>query len=137
MFYAGRSPFRISSKDQLRVGNGRKDAVARTIQFRQQLCAVVEPCVRRDPKAALETGGLPLTKGLARGPQHRMAQANRSIHPDFAGVRTAERKKIHERLQQPPIYGRTVPVKNADNSAQSITLLSGGLAWNSRVWRAI
>ena len=58
---------------------------------------------------------------LARRPQHGMAQADRSFYPTVAGIRSPIGEKIHERLQQGRLNRRAVPVKNADNSAQSDT----------------
>jgi hypothetical protein len=108
------------------------DAAPRTIKCSPQLCASVEPGVRGDPIPALENDGLPLVKRLVGRSQERMAQANRSFHPALVGVRPTAGEKIHERLQQRPLNWRTVPVKNADNSTQSVTLPSMGRALISR-----
>jgi len=123
MFHALRTPFRISSNDQLRVGKGGTNDFPRKSKFRQQVSAVVEPGVRRNPVPALETTGLAFGKRLARRMQHRMAQANRGSHPGLAGIRTPVGEKIYERLQQRPLNRCTVPMKNADNSAQAVTLI--------------
>lgn len=132
MFDALRAPFRVSSKDQFRVRNAWTNVASRKIKNREQLCAAIEPGVRRDPIPVFETGGLPLGKRLFRRPQQRVAQANRSLDPGIAGIRTTVSEGIRERLQQRPVNRSTVPVINSDNSAQSVTLPSTCHDSNSR-----
>jgi len=51
-----------------------------------------------------------------------MTQPDRTIHPAIAGIWATVRQKIYERLQERPLYRRTVAVVDADNAAQSTHL---------------
>ena len=62
-----------------------------------------------------------LAKGLPRGPQHRMAQANRSLQPGPLRIRTAVSEKIRERAQQGGLNWCTITMKDADYPAQLVT----------------
>jgi hypothetical protein len=50
-----------------------------------------------------------------------MSQANGSPHPTPASVWTTKVEIIDKGLQERPLYGRTVTMKNGNNPAQSVT----------------
>src|SRR6202030_2760005 len=70
----------------------------------------------------IETCWLLFAQRFARGPQHRMTQPDRTVHPALAGIWATIREKIHKGLQKRPLYRRTVPVVNTDDAAQSACL---------------
>src|SRR5437016_11236015 len=77
-----------------------------------------EACVRGNPKPPIEIARLAFIGRLVGGPQHRVTQPDRAIHPELAGIRTTVREKIYKGLQKRLLHRRTVPVVDADDAAQ-------------------
>src|SRR5204863_8727094 len=96
---------------------------AEPFELGDQFRPSVEPCIGGNPKpAVVETCRLAFAPLLARSPQHRVTQSNRSIHPALVGIWAAVREKIYKGLQKRPLHWRTAPVVNADDATQSACL---------------
>src|SRR5467141_462958 len=137
MLHARRSPSRIGKQNQSRVGSVWWNHAARALQLGNEFRPAIESRVRGNPKPPIETCRLAFAQRFARGPQHRMTQPDRTIHPAVAGIWAAVREKIYEGLQKRPLHRRTVPVVDADDAAQSACLsIRVAEAWHGeRRWR--
>src|SRR5258706_956255 len=134
MLYARRSPSRIGMQNQLRIGSAKRNHAARALQLGDEFRPAIESRVRGNPKPAIETCRLAFAQRFARGPQHRMTQPDRTIHPALAGIWATVREKIYEGLQKRPLHRRTVLVVDADDAAQSacLSILVAG-AWHGEI----
>src|SRR5437016_2512402 len=116
--YRRRAPSGISVQNQFRVRSIWPNHAPGTFEFGDEFRPPVESCVRSNPKPPVEIARLVFTERLARGPQHRVTQPDRAIHPELAGIRTTVREKIYKGLQKRLLHRRTVPVVDADDAAQ-------------------
>src|SRR5260370_17399203 len=122
VFHARRAPHRIRMQNEFRVRSVWPDRAAGALQRRGPFRPAVQPRVCSNPKSPFEIRRLSFAQRFARSPQHRMTQPDRTIHPAIAGIWATVRQKIYERLQERPLYRRTVAVVDADNAAQSTHL---------------
>ena len=122
MLYARCAPSGISVQNQFRIRSIWPNHAAGTFELGDELRPPVESCVRSNPKPPIEIGRLAFTERFVRGPQHRVTQSDRAIHPELAGIRTTVGEKIYKGLQKRLLHRRTVPVVDADDAAQSACL---------------
>src|ERR1700674_1928787 len=122
MLHARRAPSRIGMQNQFRVGSVWRNHAAGALQLGDEFHPAIESRVRGNPKSPIETCWLVFAPRFGGGPQHRMTQPDRTIHPALAGIWAAVREKIYEGLQKRPLHRRTVPVVNTDDAAQSACL---------------
>src|SRR6266478_5333462 len=109
-------------QNQFRIGSAKRNHAARALQLGDEF------------RPAIETCRLAFAQRFARGPQHRMTQPDRTIHPALAGIWATVREKIYEGLQKRPLHRRTVLVVDADDAAQSacLSILVAG-AWHMKL----
>src|SRR5258708_17334729 len=107
------------------------------LQVGDEFRPAVEPRVRGNPEPPIETCRLAFAKRFVCGPQHRVTQPDRTVHPALAGIRATVAEKIYEGLQKRPVNRRTVRVVNADDTAQSACLsIRVAGAWHGeKRWR--
>src|SRR5882762_2420557 len=122
MLHARRSPSRIGMQNQFRVGSVWRNHAAGALQLGDEFHPPIESRVRGNPKSPIEACWLVFAQRFARGPQHRMTQPDRTIHPALAGIWATVSEKIYEGLQKCPLHRRTVLVVDADDAAQSACL---------------
>src|ERR1700674_933059 len=122
MLHARRAPSRIGMQNQFRVVSVWRNHAAGALQRGDEFHPAIESRVRGNPKSPIETCWLVFSQRFARGPQHRMTQPDRTIHPALAEIWTTVREKIYKGLQKRPLHRRTVPVVNPDDAAQSACL---------------
>src|SRR6266513_270800 len=120
--HARRAPSGIGFENQFRVRSVWPDRPAGALQLGDEFRPAIESRVRGNPKPPVEARRLAFAERFARGPQHRVAQPDRTIHPALAGIWATEGEKIHQGLQKRLFERRTVPVVNADDTAQSSCL---------------
>src|SRR6266702_1904408 len=109
-------------QNQCRVGSVRLNLTSSAPEFRGEVFAAIDSCVRRYPKSPLETRRLIFGLRFVRGPKHCVAQTNGTLQPARLGIGTTIGEKIHKRLQERPLYRRTVPVVDTHDAAQSACL---------------
>src|SRR6516164_1064734 len=115
---AGCAPCCICAQNQITVRRIRTHVLLSSLQFGDQFLARVEPGIRNDPVASLEIRWLPLVLRFVCGAQQRVAHADGTVRPDPTSIRSTKRKKISKGLQQPTVNWWTVPVHDANESAQ-------------------
>jgi len=123
-------------QNEFRVRSVWPDRAAGALQLRGQFRPAVQPRVCSNPKSPFEIRWLSFAHRFARSPQHRVTEPDRTIHPAISGIRATVRQKIYERLQERPLYRRTVAVVDADNAAQSthLSIPSAGSVVRSDIW---
>src|SRR5258708_8747017 len=118
-------------QNKFRVRSVWRNHVAAALQLGDEFRPAVESRVRGNPKPPIETCTLAFAKRFVCGPQHRVTQPDRTIHPALAGIRATIAKKIYDGLHKRPVNRRTVPVVTAADTAQSpcVSLRAPG-AWH-------
>src|SRR5437016_5410794 len=120
--HARRAPSGIGFENQFRVRSVWADRSAGALQLGDEFRPAIESRVRDNPKPPVEARRLAFAERFVGGPQHRVTQPDRTIHPTLAGIWATVGEKIHKRLQKRLVDRRTVPVVNADDTAQSSCL---------------
>src|SRR6266480_6004831 len=120
--HARRAPSGIGFENQFRVRSVWPDGPAGELQLGDEFCPAIESRVRGNPKPPVEARRLAFAERFVGCPQHRVTQPDRTIHPALAGIWATVGEKIHQRLQKRLLERRTVPVVNADDTAQSSCL---------------
>src|SRR5258708_11907873 len=109
-------------QDKVGVRSVWRNHAAAALQFGDEFRPAVEPRVRGNPEPPIETCRLAFAERFVCGPQHRVTQPDRTIHPALAGIRATVAEKIYEGLQKRPVNRRTVRGVNPDVTAQSPSL---------------
>src|SRR5260370_22324931 len=124
-------------QNKFRVRSVWRTHVAAALQSGDEFRPAVESRVRGNPKPPIETCRLAFAERFVRGPQHRVTQPYRTIHPALAGIRATVAEKICEGLQKRAVNRRTVPVGNADDTAQStcLSIRVAGALHVDKQWR--
>src|SRR5260370_38825329 len=120
--HARRAPCGIGFENQFRVSSVWPDRPAGALQLGDEFRPAIESRVRGNPKPPVEARRLAFAERFAGGPQHRVSQSDRTIHPALAGIWATVGEKIHQGLQKRLLDRRTVPVVNPDDTAQSSCL---------------
>src|SRR5437660_5996236 len=120
--HAGRAPSGIGFEYQFRVRSVRPHQPAGALQLGDEFRPAIEPRVRDNREPPIEARRLAFAERFVGAPQHRVTQPDRTIHPALAGIWATIGEKIHKGLQKRLLDRRTVPVVNADDTAQSSCL---------------
>src|SRR6266513_4493496 len=123
VLHRGRAPSGIGVQNQFGIRSVGLNDAAGAFELGDQFQTAVEPCIRGNPKPTIvETCRLAFAPRLARSPQHRVTQPDRSVHPALVGIWATVREKIYKGLQKRSLHWRTAPVVNADDATQSACL---------------
>jgi hypothetical protein len=109
-------------QNQFRVRKGAIRFPPGSLHLGNQFRPIIEPRIRRNPILTFEAGRLLFDRGFPGRPQHCVRQAHRPIQPDPARIRSTKSHGIYKALQERPLDGLTVPMKNAGDPAQSLRL---------------
>ena len=114
---AARVPHPVGMEDQVRVVCMRELAACIGFELMDELLTRVDPGIRRDPNAAIQTPRLLLFRHLDGGSQHCMSQAHMGIGPALLGIRTSKGHVLRHFAQQTWIDWCAIKVDNANNAA--------------------
>ena len=82
--------------------------------------AGIEPDIGGDPKLPIEARRLALAERFLRGSQHRVAEGDGSIGPNFTCVRAAIAEKARKGIQERQIRRSAIALKHSNDTAHEL-----------------